>query len=257
MRTVGGLIIMAGLAATPAVAGSWNLPKGQGQAIVKYEDMRADEVFGPGGGRLPLSVERVDRAASLFVEYGLTERFTVQFKGEWQDGEDAFVDYEGRGPVELGVRWQAFRDDQTAVAVYAGYADGGEGRNAGYAPPGRGDGDWEARLLAGRSLDGAGLAWAPQRSFIEVQIARRWRDGLPDEVRADFTAGAQLDENWMLLGQAYGGVTDDKGARWLSLEASAVRRLGDWSLQAGWRQAAAGRDTPISGGPIIAIWRRF
>lgn len=257
MRTVGGLIIMAGLAATPAAAGSWNLPRGQGQAILKYEDMRADQGFGPDGEKRPLAAERVDRAVSLFVEYGLSERLTLQFKGEWQDGEDAFVDYSGRGPLELGVRWQAFRDDRTAVAVYAGYADGGEGRNAGYAAPGRGDGDWEVRLLAGRSLDASGARWVPQRTFVEAQVARRWRDGLPDEVRADFTAGAHLGADWMLLGQAYGGVTDDEGARWLSVEATAVRRLGGWSVQAGWRQAIAGRETPAAGGPIVALWRRF
>ena len=48
-----------------------------------------------------------------------------------------------------------------------------------------------------------------------------------------------------------------EGARWLSMETSVVRRLGDWSLQAGWRQTAAGRETPISGGPVVAVWRRF
>ncbi|MBA3049587.1 MAG: hypothetical protein FP822_08495, partial [Brevundimonas sp.] len=74
----------------------------------------------------------------MFLEYGLTDRLTVQFKGDWQSGEDAFVEYEGRGPLEIGVTWQAWRDDRTAVSLYAGYADGGEGRNAGYAAPGVG-----------------------------------------------------------------------------------------------------------------------
>lgn len=100
---------------------------------MKYEDMRADKGFVPGG-TADLPAERVDRSASVFVEYGLTDQVTLQLKGEWQEGRDAFVDYEGRGPVEIGARWQAYRDDQTAAAVYVGYAQGGAGRNAGYAP---------------------------------------------------------------------------------------------------------------------------
>lgn len=259
MKAVGGLLIVVGLAGagTPAVAGAWNLPKGQGQAIVKYEDMRADEGFGEGE-RVDLPVERRDQSASLFAEYGLTDRLTLQLKGEWQKGRDAFVDFEGRGPVEIGARWQAYRDDQTAAALYVGYAQGGTGRNAGYAPPGAGDSDWEVRAMVARSLDGGGRAWAPQRSFVEAQVARRWRQGLPDEVRVDLTAGAHLGENWMLLAQAYGGAADgDSSPLWVSVEASAVRRFGDWSLQAGWRQTVAGHETAVSRGPIIGVWRRF
>ncbi|MFN7390562.1 MAG: hypothetical protein ACK5R8_13975, partial [Brevundimonas sp.] len=95
------------------------------------------------------------------------------------------------------------------------------------------------------------------RTFVEVQAARRMRDGLPDEVRADLTLGAHFGDNWMILAQAFGGVTDDNGAQWLSAETSVVRHLGRWSLQAGWRRTVAGRETPLAEGPIVAIWRRF
>jgi hypothetical protein len=218
--------------------------------------MQADRSF-VSGGTVRLPVEREDRSASLLVEYGLTERLTLQVKGEWQEGRDAFVDYQGRGPVEIGARWQAYRDEDKVVAVYAGYAQGGAGRNAGYAPPGVGDSDWEVRAMAARSLEAGGLKWAPQRSFIEAQVARRWRQGLPDEVRVDLTAGAHLGDNWMLMAQGFGGVTEGDGARWLSVELSAVRHFGAWSLQGGWRQAVAGRETPAAGGPVISFWRRF
>ena len=256
MKAVGGLLI--GLAtASPACAGAWNLPKGQGQVIVKYEEMRANEAFGPADGRFDLPATRVDRSASALIEYGLTDRLTLQMKGERQQGRDAYVDYDGAGPFEIGARWQVHRDKAQVVAVYAGYAQGGGGRNAGYAPPGAGDSDWEMRLLAGRSFDGSGVTWTPQRSFVEVQMARRWRQGLPDEVRLDVTAGAHVGENWMLMAQGFGGAVDGDGARWLSVEVTAVRDFGDWSVQGGWRQAVAGRDTPVAGGPIIGLWRRF
>ena len=258
MKAVGGLLIMAGLAGagTPAAAGAWNLPKGQGQVIVKYEDMRADQAF-VADGEVDLPTERVDRATSLLVEYGLADRLTLQLKSEWQTGRDEYAAYDGQGPLELGARWQVYRDPANVVSVYGGYARSGSGRNAGYAPPGVGDSDWEARLLVGRSFDGSGWKWGPRRGFVEAQAARRWRQGLPDEVRLDVTAGAHVGEDWMLMAQGFGGAVDGGGARWLSLEISAVKDWGQWSVQGGWRQAITGRDTPVAGGPVVAIWRRF
>ncbi|QTC92060.1 hypothetical protein IFJ75_03860 [Brevundimonas goettingensis] len=257
--------LLAGVAVllSPAVAdaGAWTQPKGKGQIIVKYEDMRADQGFDPDGNRVDLPQERRDSSAGVFAEYGLTDRLTVQFKGDWQDGEDIFLNYEGRGPLEIGLTWQVWRDDATAVSLYGGYASAGEGRNAGYAAPGVGDHDFEARVSVGRSFGGQPVRWGPDRSFVELQAARRMRDGLPDETRVDFTVGGHFGESWMVLAQAFGGAADDdgsaEGARWLSVETSVVRRLGDWSLQAGWRQTAAGRETPVSGGPVLAVWRRF
>lgn len=258
MKPVGVLlaatVFLAG--AGPAFAGPWAQPKGQGQLIFKYEDMRADRGFDPDGALADLPAERRDRVVGLFAEYGMTDHLTLQFKGDWQSGEDAFVDYEGRGPLEIGVTWQAWRDERTAVSLYAGYADGGEGRNAGYAAPGQGDSDWEVRASVGRAFGGSGR-WGSSGSFIDLQAARRMRQGLPDETRIDATAGAHLGDSWMLLAQAFGGQADDGGPRWLSVEASVVRDFGDWSVQAGWRQAVSGRETPESGGPVIAVWKRF
>lgn len=259
MKRFGGIAagLLALASAGAADAGAWTKPKGQGQVIVKFEDMRADEGYGPGGLIAPLPAERRDRTAGLFAEYGLTDRLTLQLKGDWQDGRDAFVDFEGRGPAEIGLTWQAWRDDRNAVSLYAGYADGGEGRNAGYAPPGQGEGDWEVRVSGGRSLAPGRGRWAPDRSFVEVQAARRMRDGLPDETRADFTLGSHFGDGWMVLGQAFGGMTDGEGARWLSVETSVVRHLGQWSLQAGWRRTVAGRETPLAEGLVVGVWRRF
>ncbi len=259
MTSAGGLWIgVAALAvATPCLAGPWTQPKGQGQIIVKFEEMRADQGFDPDGNRVDLPADRRDTALSAFIEYGLTDTLTFQFKGDWQSGEDAFVDYEGRGPLEVGVTWRVWSDDRTSVSLYGGYADGGEGRNAGYAAPGVGDQDWEVRASVGRSFAGNGKRFSPRSSFIDVQVARRMRQGLPDETRLDATAGSRYGQNWMLLTQAFGGQTDDDGAQWLSVETSVVRDLGAWSLQAGWRQTVLGRETPAASGPVVAVWRRF
>ena len=258
MKVAGGLLValtvLAG--AGPVLAGPWTRPKGEGVLIVKFEQMKADRGFDPDGSLADLPGPRRDTAVGVFAEYGLTDRLTVQFKGDWQSGEDAFVDYNGRGPLEIGLTWQVWRDERAAVSVHAAYADGGEGRNAGYAAPGVGDRDWEVRASVGRSFGGPGR-WGASGSFVDLQAARRMRQGLPDETRIDATAGVHLGEDWMVLAQAFGGQADDGGARWLSVEASIVRDFGDWSLQAGWRQAVAGRETPESGGPVIAVWKRF
>lgn len=240
-----------------AQAGAWTQPKGQGQVIVKYEAMRGVAEYDAQGHRLPLPATRRDRAFGVLAEYGLSDGLTVQLKGEHQTGRDGGVDYSGLGPTEIGLSWRVWRDDRTSVSLYSGYAQAGEGRNAGYAAPGQGDGDVELRLSVGHAFDGPGGRWGDGRGFVEVQAARRLRDGLPDETRVDLTLGAHLDDDWMVLGQVFAGQTDGAEVRWASVETSLVRRFGRWSLQAGWRQAVAGRRTPDASGPVLALWRRF
>jgi protein XagA len=254
LKTVAGVLAaltMLGLAGA-SHAQAWVAAPGQGQAILKFESLRADEGYDPDGDRLALPTSRRDDAVSLFVEYGVADRVAVLFKGDWQRGSDAFVDYDGRGPLELGVRWQAWRDDRGAASLQVSYADGGEGRNAGYAAPGQGDSDWEVRAAVGRNFTARGSP-----VFVDLQAARRMRQGLPDETRGEATVGVRTGGGWMVLAQVFGGLTDDDGARWLNAETSLVREWEEWSLQFGWRSAVAGRETPAASGPVVALWRRF
>lgn len=255
MRVVAvlGFIVMT---ASSAEAGPWTLDAGRSQVIAKYEPMEASEGFDERGQRFDLPGVRIDRFVGLFAEYGLTDRVTLQVKGDWQEGKDGAFTYNGRGPIEIGATLQVWRTDRTAVSVYGGYADGGDGRNAGYAAPGVGQSDWEVRSSVGHSFARAGK-WGPDRSFMDIQVARRMRDGLADESRGELTFGAHYGDDWLLLGQAYGGIADGDNARWLLVETSVVRHLGSWSLQGGWRQSVAGRQTPVANGPVVALWRRF
>jgi len=253
-------LAVAGLAAAwpgMALAGAWPLDRGDTQVIIKAERMRASEGFDIDSTRRPLLSEREDESLSVFVEHGLTDRWTLQVRSEYQRGQDAFVDYEGDGPVEIGLRYQLLRAAGTSVSLYGGYVRAGEGRNAGYAAPGAGDHDWEVRVLAGH---GGRYAWLGGRdAFAEVQLAHRFRDGLPDEDRLDLMFGLHVDADWMVLNQIYAGrTTEGPTVNWSHVESSVVRRWGDWSFQAGWRQAISGRgEVTAQQGPVLAIWRRF
>jgi hypothetical protein len=234
-------------------AGAWPMPRGEGLAILKYEDQKADTGFDPSGVEVDID-PRHDQTLSLYGEYGLTRRLTLQAKAAVTRGHDSFVDYDGRGPLELGVRYTFLRTDRSAVSLYLGAAKDGVGRNAGYAAPGRGDTDLEARLLAGTSGQ-----WRGMQGFTEVQVARLKRSGLADESRVDATLGLRPRAHWLLMAQTYAGRADSTpvGSRWRKGEVSVVRDLGAWSLQAGWRQALSGREAPADHGPVLAVWRRF
>lgn len=246
------------LFATAASAGAWPVPAGVTQVIVKHETMTSDEVFDGYGLRLA-SERRIDRELSVFVERGLSERLTLQGKASWQSGEDGLLTYDGRGPVEVGLRYAIVDRPKWKVAVYAGAAAAGEGRNAGYAEPGEGDGDVELRLLAGR--DGRLprlLGGAPY--FSEIQIAKLQRAGLPDEIRFDSTSGLRFGKSgrWLLLYQTYAGRTEKRAAEWINGELSLARDVGEgWTVQAGWRESFEGRNTPKASGPVVAVWRRL
>lgn len=243
-------VLVAVCACGEARAGVWPLDAGDTLAIVKYERAEAGDAWDIDGNRYDW-IERTDETASLYIEHGLTERITLQGKLAWSRGVEAGVPYAGRGPAELGLRLAVLDSGPTVVSVYAGALVAGDGRNVGYAPPGEGGVDYELRLLAGRSFTVQG-----RPAFLEAQVARLERAELFDETRLDLTLGYEPSPRWLLLVQSYGGLTEAEPA-WLKLEASAVRRFGDWSLQAGWRASVAGRAGPVEDGPVVAVWRRF
>ena len=197
-----------------------------------------------------------DDDVSVFTETGLTRTLTLQAQGGYTRGDDGVVSGDGRGPMSLGLRWTPFtwRSGREVLSVYAGGTLLGEGRNSAYTPPGAGDFDGELRVLYGRSALVAG-----REGFVDLEAARLVRAGLPDETHLDATLGYEVRRDWLVLAQAYAGDAEARGRdpRWLKLELGAVRRLGAWRLQAGWRETVAGRLTPREGGPVLAVWRTF
>jgi hypothetical protein len=236
--------VLLSLAGTQARAGAWPLPPGQGQAILKFDEQTALGVYGSGGALEPAPVEGRDRAVSLFVEYGLIERLTLQGKWEARRRSDDFVDYEGSGPSELGLRGVFFKSPNGVASGYVGLVSDGA------------DVDAEARLFLGRS--NIPRAWRVRvpGGYVELQAARIFRSSRPDESRLDLTAGIDLNASWSVGAQTFAGTVDGGGA-WAVGEASITRSFDEFKIQAGWRRTLAGRETRASQGPVVAIWRRF
>lgn len=234
-------------------AGAWPVSPGKTQVIGKYERQNAEQGFDPQGVLLDIDRRR-DEALTIFVEHGLSERLTLQAKAGVTRGRDRWVDYSGRGPVELGLRWAVRRDDQSTLSVYLGAGEAGVGRNAGYAAPGQGSLDLEARVLYGRSA-----TWRGRPVYIDVQGARLKREGLADEHRLDVTLGLRPTAKLLLLAQTYAGQAQRQGgdSRWLKSEVSVVRSFGDWRAQVGWRDTLSGREIARDRGVVLALWRNL
>lgn len=235
------------------MAGAWPMPKGQTQVIAKVERQSAEQVFDADGAVRDLG-RREDETASVFVEHGVTDRLTLQARAGLTRGRDPFVSYEGRGPVELGLRYTVLKRPQTVAAIYVGAAEPGVGRNAGYAAPGQGELDLEARLLLGRAV-----TTRRGEIFSDLQLARLRRSGLADETRMDATLGFRPTRNWLVMAQTYAGeaAARPRKSSWVKAELSVVRSFGAWSVQAGWRETLAGRQIARDRGAVLGIWRGF
>lgn len=229
------------------------MPRGHTQVITTVEWQSARQVFEADGSLVDLE-RREDQSASIFIEHGVTDRLTLQAKGGLTRGRDSFDRYEGRGPLEAGLRYAVLKRPRTVAAVYLGAAEVGVGRNAQYAPPGQGGVDLEARLLLGRSV-------MTQRGevFSDLQVARLWRSGLADETRLDATLGFRPSAQWLVLAQTYTGQADSRPvkSRWAKVELSVVRDFGAWSGQVGWRESVAGRAIAKDRGAVLGLWRMF
>jgi hypothetical protein len=227
---------------------------GKTQLILKYEGEDAREMFDENAITQPIA-DQHQESVSLFFERGLTQRLTLQGKLGWTRGADLFTRYEGRGPLDLGLRYVVYRNPRSVITVYGGGVMEGEGPDASHTLHKSGAPGFEVRLLAGRSG-----TFLHRHVFSELQLADLERGRLPRETRIETTLGIEPRRGWLLLAQTYAGREDKEPVApvWLKAESSVLKDLPKgWRMQAGWRWTALGVEMPVSNGPVVALWRTF
>jgi hypothetical protein len=197
------------------------------------------------------------------IEYGLTDRFTVIAAPGLQHVDIAAptsAQRTGLGYAEFGGRYRVLTGDswvfsaQTTVRI-PGTADSANPAAIGYTGV-----ETDIRGLLGYSF---GIAGMP--SFVDLQLAQRFRGGAPpDEFRADVTLGIRPAPKWLVLAQSFNVFSEGSGVPpftsydYQKFQLSAVYELTPWfALQAGVTTTYAGRNALQENGLVLGAWYKF
>ena len=220
---------------------------------------RADLSFDDAGARRDDGYFYKDELA-LYLEYGLTDRFTLVARAAWQTVERrSGLDRDsaqGFAATEIGLRGALYADDRQIVSLQAMAILPGEGENISNQPLGEGGNAWEIRALWGANPGDA--------LFADAQLAYRQREGVfSDEARLDLTLGWQPARRWHVLAQEF-SVWSLEAARpgihefeQHKLQLSVGREFGAVEYHLGASVTPAGRNTIEERAVFVSVWRRF
>lgn len=256
------LALGAALLGAQARAGAWLMPAGDGQAITTLRVYKSQGGFDDRGQPLPAArYERTELAT--YVEYGLTDRFTVGAEPRYQkaiSGVGAFrAEGRGFGDLDVFVRRRLFTYGPWVTSVQGLVKFPMYDRAAN---PARGNGrrEYEMRVGAGRNI----RFFMP--GFLDGELAyRRGTKGLADQLRVEATVGMRPNARLTLLA---------KGARFRSdglgdglpgssydldkAEVSAVLRLNkSLSAELGISRDLSGERVGLGHALSAALWLRF
>ncbi|MFD1330664.1 hypothetical protein ACFQ4O_01470 [Methylopila musalis] len=246
-------------------AGAYTQPAGQGQAILSgyasegaaYYDRR---------GRLKPRGRFSKRELQLYVEYGLTDAFTLVGAGALQRISSA-DEYEtsrrqGFGRTEIGLRARLWTDGRWVVSAQGSGALGGAKRGDGFAAVGEQDDQLDARVLVARSFSAFG-----GDGFVDVAAGYRARFGDPaDEARLDATLGwRKRGSRWLWLTQSFSAIGLGRWSgpyplkqRTHKIQTGAVYDLRSWLfVHAAGFVSVAGRDSLDEKGAMLGVGCRF
>ena len=193
--TVGCLLL-----ATQAMGGAWARPMGTTYAKLSTLSYAANEVFNDMGDRQRMGMddeEFTGRQGFLYVEHGWRHRLTLvgQLSGGVLTSSNRLVRQRTRGigDAEIGLKMQLVDQplvlsSMATVKIPTGYHDK-------YDPPlGTGKADFEARLLAAKSL------W-PLPVYLGAEIGYRFRGGpFSNQLAAFAEVGATPHERLFIKG---------------------------------------------------------
>ncbi len=251
-----------GLRTHPAVAGSFLMNEGEGQAIVSTR--MGDSVLAFDSSGFVAAAPRYRKIeTSLYLEYGLTRDLTLIMSPALRDISLAptppateTIKAQGIGTLEGGARWRLANFDTTTVSFQALVRTP---MKSDPALPVENRPQTQLRLGLGAPAELFGRDGFIDISTAWIKRAEAW----PDELRFDLTLGFWQTPERLLLVQYYNSLFPGAHAngavpRTHKIETSTVYKLGpDWSLQMGSFLSYGGLLTRRERGSVIAVWRRF
>lgn len=276
------ILFFAGLTfvSSPARAGAWLFPEGNGQVIVTTTFADARKAY-DAQGRLIETPPYRKFEARAFVEHGVTDWLTFVGEGSYLDFRGASsptdrfnflieelkaglppshsgppgLNYGGFGIGAAGARVKLYEFGPVIVSMEASLRA---------APPGarrfldmRDAVQADARLLFGRPFEVFGF-----KGFLDAQFGYRSRGQNGDELRADFTVGLRPVDQLLLMAQSFSGFAPRGGvATFVAAQKFQVSAVYDvtpqLSAQIGFVSALGGVNSPVERGVISALWWRY
>ncbi|MGE4372344.1 MAG: hypothetical protein AB7E29_05460 [Xanthobacter sp.] len=247
-----------------AHAGAWTLREGTGQAILQTSIVHSDQEFGPDS-RLYSSRPFDKTEITLLFEYGVRDWLTLIAAPQLihvKLGSPDASSYTGLGYVEGGARARLWQDENRVVSAQGILRLSGTGNSSSAAAIGYENTEIDLRFLGGWSFS----LWG-RKSFLDVQLAQRFRFGdPPDEVRLDVTLGIHTAPRWQMLFQSFNVVSEGAGkGPWYdaSYEYYKLQFALAWewrpnlTLQAAMVGTAYARNAPQENGLVLSAAYQF
>ena len=252
------------LAPAAAYAGAWAQPQGQGQVINTFSYYEVNVQGFNALGRPSGQGEYTQLEYSPYVEYGLTNRWTVGLQPRLQYVTQSGLPGTGHtlGLVQMNLfaRYEFYRDDWNALSIQGqvGIPGAATGISPELAQP---NAEYEGRFLYGHDFN-LPNDWS---AFLDVEAAYRLEtDGNANQVRGDGTLGFSPSSRWMILAQSLNTVSvsqalpGDFDYNLNRVEISAVYNFtNEWAIQFGAWRDVAGKNISLGNAGIVALWYQF
>jgi len=261
------------IALFPAIchAGAWTQKQGELQFINTLHYYKTDSFFDTSGDKQS-QPEFTKAEWNPYAEYGLTDSLTLGVNAflhrvTSNSNAPSTVDSNwGLSDTELFARQKIWEQDGMVLALQPLVKLPSFYQHGELPQSGTDDFDVEAMLQGGYSFSAYG-----QHHFIAADIGYRARGGEPnDQVKANITVGARLDENWLILPQLFSTwrTNSSTGATFtqsgqddynlVKLQLSAAYALDEsTTVQLGGYSHVWAENSGAGGGVILSLWKQF
>jgi hypothetical protein len=244
---------------SPAKAGPWTLPQGEGLIITGIDLSQADSAYNSAGQEVA-SPDYTKIRSFLHGEYGLTPSLTGLFdlSGKSEDLEGPFGrEFTGLDHARFGLRWKVWERQTYLLSLESQIGIEGDDKtiNPFQVDNARPHGDLLAHFGYQRTFFG-------KPAFSSLAIG--WRQsfhGGNSKLLTQNTLGLRPIDNWLILLQSLNNFdfSDDVDKQDdQKVSASLVYSFANgFSIQTGGFMTLSGHNTPAEQGLTLALWKRF